>query len=89
MKMPLLKLSPLAKLQVQFSHHGERKVHSLLFLQIILVLIGFYQTFIVINFSSGVFHLYSVGPNMVVIRNISTGLYLSVEESTISTRVSK
>ncbi|XP_065062094.1 fibroblast growth factor 16-like isoform X2 [Rhopilema esculentum] len=34
----------------------------------------------------GVFHLYSVGPNMVVIRNISTGLYLSVEESTISTR---
>ena len=36
----------------------------------------------------GVFHLYSVGPNLVVIRSIMTGLFLSLEHSTLTTKVS-
>ena len=37
---------------------------------------------------SGVFHLYSVGPNLVVIRNIMTGLFLSAKETAVTTKVS-
>eukprot|EP00112_Aurelia_sp_Birch-Aquarium-sp1_P001024 Seg110.6 transcript_id=Seg110.6/GoldUCD/mRNA.D3Y31 product="Fibroblast growth factor 14" protein_id=Seg110.6/GoldUCD/D3Y31 len=34
----------------------------------------------------GVFHLYSMGPNLVVIRNIMTGLFLSADEAALTTK---